>query len=72
MAAYLNLHREEFDRFPDWDPAEKRSPCADLPLMGTAGNIFLENQERKKQTAVATRREITNRLLSSMIRRSGI
>jgi two-component system sensor histidine kinase/response regulator len=63
MAAHLNLHREEFDRFPDSDPADERSPCADLRFPGTAGGIYPDNQGRENQTAPRTRREITNRLL---------
>jgi two-component system, sensor histidine kinase and response regulator len=63
MAAHLNLHREEFDRFPNMDPADGRGPSADLPSAGTADDIFRENSGRKPQATPATRREITSRLL---------
>jgi two-component system sensor histidine kinase/response regulator len=63
MAAHLNLHREEFDQFPNLDSADERSPSDGLPPAGTADDAFPENPVQKKPAAAATRREITSRLL---------
>jgi two-component system sensor histidine kinase/response regulator len=63
MAAHLNLHREEFDQFPDLDSGGERSSLADLPSAGTADDIFSENTGPTKPATARTRKEITSRLL---------
>jgi two-component system sensor histidine kinase/response regulator len=63
MATHLNLHREQFDQFPNLHPADEPGPPADLPLAGTVDDYFPENPRPKQPVTAATRREITNRLL---------
>jgi signal transduction histidine kinase len=62
MAAHLNLHREEFDRFPDLNSVDGPGPHVDLPLAGAADDCFPENP-RPRQPEAATRRQITSHLL---------
>lgn len=63
MAAHLNLHREEFDQFPDLDSAVEQRSLADLPPEGTADNILPEKTGPIKPATARTRKEITSRLL---------
>ena len=63
MAAHLNLHREEFDRFTDLNSGDEPGSHADLSFAGAADDIFAENPGRKLPSPVPTRREITSRLL---------
>jgi two-component system, sensor histidine kinase and response regulator len=63
MAAHLNLQREESDQFPNWNPADERTPCPDFPLPGTARERFPENTGPIKPATASNRKEITSRLL---------
>jgi two-component system sensor histidine kinase/response regulator len=64
MAAHLNLRNEEFDQFPNLDPADERTPCLDFHSVGTFGGRLPENTGPIKQATASTRREITSRLLA--------
>ena len=63
MAAHLNLHREEFDEFPNLDSVDGPGTLVDLPFAGTADDCFPKNPGPKQPATTPTRREITSRLL---------
>jgi signal transduction histidine kinase len=64
MAAHLNLQREEFEPFPNLDPANERTPCVDFALVGTTDGRLPENTGSTKQATARARKEISSRLLA--------